>query len=155
MGKKTKRNPFLELRDAQKAAAAVRAEKFLPLLRKDKDWEVVTGSREDRDRFYRAVTRLTKKAVKLMHPDHKVSVTRGRGTGYGWVHVNITAPELDWTKHQGKARTRVSNKESVVRREIKDTLIALGIKYSTYFTDYGPGLDSYVASLSISINHLG
>lgn len=155
MAKRRKKNAYLELRDTQQKAATGRAKAVLPLLQKDKDWGLVTGSEDDYERFYRAVTRLTKKAVRLMHPDHKVSVTRGRGTGYGWVHVDITAPELDWTKHKGKAREHVSAQESTFRRETEDVLLALGIKYSTYYTDFGPGLDSYQPCLSITINQVG
>ena len=157
MGGKTAKNPYLALRKRQKKAAGKRASELLPLLRKDEDWSLITGEREcvgndDHVRHLRSMTRLTKKAVRLMYPNHKVSVRRDRGTAYRWIDVNIVMPEIDWRNLRGKARDRDANKESVIRRELKDILIALGIEYATYWTDYGPGLDTYDPCLSITIN---
>jgi len=156
MAEKRKRraaaNPYLELRRRQKAAAAKRAERILPVLERDKDWKLVTGKEDHREEMYRAITRVTKRAVNLLQPDRKVSVRRGRGTAYGWVHVDVAAPELDWTKLRGKAREKASRECDATRREINDVLVELGIRYSTYYTDCLPGADTYEPCLSVTIN---
>lgn len=132
-----KRDSFkAELRRRGKDVARV-IDVVLPVVIKDPDWQSVIGDTgRSANKTYadqlRAITRVTKRAVKAMHPGYAVSVRRGRGTAYNWVYVDVTVPELEHRKVRGTPR-ELEYKD--VCRRIKDVLLALCIKYATYESD--------------------
>lgn len=154
---KNKKSSYQKLREKQIKEAEKAAEELLPTLQKDKDWDLVTNDFDPSNGknygdLLRAVSRLTKKAVQLMHPDYAVSIRRGRGTGYGWISVKFTIPELkirDLNSKEGRKKTQEGKR---LCRKVKDVLVALNIRYSKYRTDYGSGPDTYEACLSVSVN---
>jgi hypothetical protein len=121
------------------------AERIRPILEKDPDWPLVSGKQElitmeDYAREKRALTRLTKKATQLLFPEYKALACYGSGTAHYWVHINIVTPE---------------NVDRVTERNIseraKKMLLATGLKYGSYYTDYGPN-NVYAPCLSINLN---
>ena len=134
-------------RQREKERAAGLAARILPRLAKDPDWPLATGAVKPEPgeyrRFLRAITRLTKLAVRALHPACACRVRRDRGTAYGWVLVEVTLPESD------------RSREDEDRTRLEDVLLALGIRYSSYTPDFGPGLDDPQPCLSVTINGAG
>lgn len=128
--------PYKRQLKKELAEAARVAQELLPKLEGDPDWPLVTGQEEldtadKRALKRRALTRLTKKAVRLLHPFYKVSVRAGKGTAYRWVYVTLMTPEQLGVEA-----------EYCLRKRTKDVLNALPLKYATYYySDYGPGSD--------------
>ena len=149
-----KRSNFkTESRQQQSDAARVATE-VRPIVSKDSDWSLVTGkkkqmTRGDWIREKRAITRITKKAVRAMYPGYAVSVRSGRGTAHHWVYIDVTMPELNDEKVRNTSREW---EYKDVCRRIEDTLLALGIKYGIYESDCGPN-SSPSPCLLVSVNH--
>lgn len=156
--KQKQRNGYEELREKQKAAAAKIAEKIRPALRGDRDWELVIAegahkTDEEFDRFYLGITRITKKAVRAMYPGQACGVRRDRGTASSWIVVKLSLPEQEFLKGEEGDPYLFNNGERDIRQEMKDALIALGIRYSTYRSDQPPDYEEYPC-LSIDLNRV-
>jgi hypothetical protein len=121
------------------------AERIRPILEKDPDWPLASGQIgwEDKETYYRkrnAVSRLTREAVRELFPEYKVHVRRSRGTASNWINVNFVIPGIERPDRQ-----------DVIRRT-SGMLHAVGIQYSTYDSDFGPG-DNSGQCLGVTINH--
>lgn len=150
-----KRNDFANALRRQKVQVKKVSEQLLPLLAKDPDWPLVTSkvelvTNEDYFRERRAITRLTKKAVRLMFPGYKVFVWHDTGTASQWVQVDLIMSEFD--RQKVKFTRELKEKELRIRDMVKRVLMKLGIRYGVYYTDYGFN-DSYQPTLSVTINH--
>jgi hypothetical protein len=121
------------------------AERIRPILEKDPDWPLASGqiSWMEKEIYYRqgnAASRLTRKAVRELYPEHSVHVRRGRGTAYGWVNVNYIIPDIegcDWL--------------NVIRRT-RNMLLSVGLQYDSFLGDDGPG-NNWSPCLSVTVNH--
>jgi hypothetical protein len=120
-------------------------ERIRPILEKDPDWPLASGqiSWEDKEKYYgrgNAVSRLTRKAVRQLFPEYNVHVHRGRGTAYDWVDIDYVIPDME-----------ISNWRGIIRRT-RNMLLSVGIQYSSFFPDSGPG-DNWTPCLSVTVNH--
>ena len=100
-------------------------ERIKPVLENDRDWPLVSGQQKsETSEVYRqkrrAVTRLTKKVVKLLYPESKASV-KHEGTVEDWIEVNFL-DEVD-----------IENYKEITHRTTR-VLESLGM-YSTYYPD--------------------
>lgn len=137
---KKKALSYEALRKQRKAAAAEVVARIKPLLEKDPKWGLATKDKLEDEEYglrYRAITHITKRALKLMHPDVKWSVTRGRGTAHGWVHVSVP----------------YGQQLPDAPPDVKDVLVALGIRYSAYLPDSMPGRDEMTPCLLVGIGY--
>lgn len=142
--------------DAMRLEARKVADELRPRLAKEKEWNLAIGLvKEDKSWEFRqtmkAVSRMTKKAVRMIYPDYVCSVRLGTGTALDWVDVNLIIPELEPEKVYNTSRQW--EYKGIIRR-IEYILLALGIKYGQFYTDIGPD-DSYQPCLTISINGIG
>ena len=146
---------------AEKRAVEERLKADLARLRaelsKDRDWVLATGpTAEGRYRESdRAIVRLTKKAVRLLYPQYRCSVTRDRGTAHGWVSVNLFVPEI--AEHDGSARGRARELEAgrAITGRVSRTLDNLGLRYAQYLPDCIPGLDEMTNCVTVTVNGWG
>jgi len=121
------------------------AERIRPILEKDPDWPLASGqiSWEDKENYYgkrNAVSRLTRKAVCELFPEHKIHVHRGRGTASNWIDVDYVIPDMERLDWRG-----------IIRRT-RGLLLSVGIQYGSFFPDCGPG-DDWTPCLLVSVNH--
>jgi hypothetical protein len=146
-----------ELRAERRKKAEEWAAWLRPMLEKETDWDLATGARavggdEDYGLMLRAVTRLTKKAVRLMYPGRKCSVRRDRGTAYGWVNVDLELPSAELKSNDRSDSYRYDDGSRDAGSEMRDTLIALGIDYAKYLPDSLPGKDEWTLCLSVEVS---
>ena len=151
MGSKAGKNGFRARREKELKLAKDKAEWLRPLLEKEDGWDWATGlrkaeSKADHTAERRAVTRITKKAIKLMCPECDCSVRRDTGTAHHWIIIEVGL-KPGYVARKGHPQT-----EAEAKRMVKDILLALGIRYAGYVPDSLPGKDAHEPCLSIEVN---
>jgi hypothetical protein len=117
-----------------------------PILEKDPNWPLASGQidwkcQKDINDQRNALSRLTKKAVKLLFPEYKIKCHHGSGTDANWITVDILA-----TKETGKQEAQA------IRERAYEMLESSGLQYGSYFPDTGPGAD-WTPCLLVTLNH--
>lgn len=157
---KAPENAYEVMRRRQKRRAKTKAEWLKPMLEREQGWDLATGDRKNvtkdgRSAERRAISRITKKAVKLMHPERDCSVRWDRGTAHNWIDVKLSVQKGDRKAQDKDDPYRFSDGTRDIRQELEDTLLALGIRYSHYFPDALPGKDEWSPCLSINVEDEG
>ena len=78
--------------------------------------------------------RAIKKALATVYGQKNVQVTGGKGTAYGWIHINVSIPPVTGSAEYRKIHNEHSSKARDVARE---ALKEIGESFYTYTSDDG------------------